>query len=214
MNSRFESIRLYSWATPNGYKPLILLEELGYDYDLEWVPINGAQFAPSFIKISPNSKIPAMVVQEVGQEPFSMFDSIVILQYLATAEFLPEKTDLRFKCLSWLMFQSAHVGPMAGQLYHFLNAKPAVPYAVKRYQDEVLRLFKVLESQLEQTEYVAGDYSIADIALYPWVSSVNQYKAELAGAEGEVEQPNIARWQTSIANRPAVKKAYQQTPES
>lgn len=206
MNSRFENIELYTWTTPNGYKPVILLEELGYDYDLKLTPLDGAQFAPKFVKINPNSKIPAMVVQEVGQEPFSMFDSAVIAQYLATAEFLPTQPALRVKCLSWLMFLSAHLGPMAGQLGHFMGVNPPVPYATNRYYTEVLRLMDVLEGQLGHAEYVAGAYSIADIALYPWVRSINQEKAKLDSEQKEL--PNIARWETAVANRPAVQTAY------
>jgi GST-like protein len=167
-------IDLYYWPTPNGHKITIFLEETGLEYKV--VPINirkGEQFAPEFLKISPNNRMPAIVDSDgPGGKPFSLFESGAILLYLAekTGKLMPSETRARYRVVEWLMFQMANVGPMLGQAGHFRNAAPEkIPYAIERYTNESRRLFNVLDKRLAEASYVAGDYSIADIATYPWV---------------------------------------------
>jgi GSH-dependent disulfide-bond oxidoreductase len=202
-------IDLYTWTTPNGRKPAIMLEECGLEYSVHPINIrNGDQFKPEFVKICPNSKIPAIVDHDAG---VSMFESGAILVHLAekTGKFLPAKDPGRGKVLEWLFWQMAHVGPMFGQVNHFVNAAPEkIPYAINRYLTESARLIKVLDDQLGRTEYVAGDYSIADIVMYPWVSvGFDLIKAGKADVVGE--GANLARWIKAVGARPAVKKGME-----
>lgn len=202
-------IDLYTWTTPNGRKVSVMLEECGLEYSVHPVNIGkGEQFKPEFVKICPNSKIPAIVDRESG---LSMFESGAILVHLAekTGKLLPSKDPARAKVLEWLFWQMAHVGPMFGQVNHFANQAPEkIPYAINRYLTESARLIKVLDDQLGRTEYVAGDYSIADIANYPWISvGFNVIKAGKADVVGE--GANVARWLAAIGARPAVKKGME-----
>jgi len=202
-------IDLYTWTTPNGRKVSVMLEECGLEYSVHPVNIReGDQFKPEFVKICPNSKIPAIVDRDSG---LSMFESGAILVYLAekTGKFLPAKQPGRGKVLEWLFWQMANIGPMFGQAGHFSNAAPEkIPYAINRYLTESARLIKVLDDHLGHTEYVAGDYSIADIANYPWVSvGFDLIKAAKADVVGE--GANVARWIKAIGARAAVKKGME-----
>ena len=202
-------IDLYTWTTPNGRKVSVMLEECGLEYSVHPVNIrDGDQFKPEYVKICPNSKIPAIVDRDSG---LSMFESGAILVYLAekTGKFLPTKNPGRGKVLEWLFWQMANIGPMFGQAGHFSNAAPEkIPYAINRYLTESARLIKVLDDHLGHTEYVAGDYSIADIANYPWVSvGFDLIKAAKADVVGE--GANVARWIKAIGARAAVKKGME-----
>lgn len=199
-------IDLYFWTTPNGYKPLIFLEEAGLAYSLKPVNISkGEQFGYEFLKISPNNRIPAIVDQDASylfEAPLSIFESGAILQYLAekTGQFLPAGGPARARVLQWLNWQMGGVGPMFGQYLHFVDYAPEdVPYAKERYTSEVKRLLGVLDKALGESDFVAGDYSIADMAIYPWVFRM------LERFEGF---PNVQRWADVITARPAVRRAY------
>ena len=199
-------IDLYTWTTPNGRKGSIMLEEVGLDYEVH--PINigeGEQFSPDFLAISPNNKIPAIVDRELD---VSIFESGAILVYLAekTGQLLPTEVVPRAKVLEWLMFQMSGIGPMLGQVGHFMQSAPEqIPYAIDRFASESARLMKVLDDQLGREAYAAGDYSIADIALYPWVSvgfaPLRQMQADVLG-----EGANIERWLASVGERAAVQR--------
>ena len=197
-------IDLYTWTTPNGRKVSVMLEECGLPYTVHPVNIReNAQFAPAFMQISPNSKIPAIVDRETG---VSVFESGAILIYLAekSGKFLPTQQPARAKTLEWLMWQMAGVGPMLGQASHFANVAPEkIPYAIERFLGESARLLKVLDDQLGRTAFVAGDYSIADMALYPWVQAgfglIKGAKPDVVG-----EGAHITRWLDAIGARPAV----------
>lgn len=201
-------IDLYYWTTPNGHKVSIFLEEAGLDYRVIPVHIGkGEQFEPEFLKIAPNNRIPAIVDQAPADagEPITLFESGAILEYLADKSglFLPRETRARFQVLQWLYWQMAGVGPMAGQNHHFVRYAPEpIPYAIERYVKETARLYGVLDRQLAQHEYVAGDYSIADMAIYPWATlwQAQQQKIE--------NFPHMAAWLERIAARPAVQRAY------
>ncbi len=194
-------IDLYTFTTPNGRKPAILLEEVGLPYDLHRVDIRqGEQFSPEFIALNPNSKIPVIVDREAG---ITVFESGAILIYLAekSGQFLPQATAPRLAVLQWLMFQMGSVGPMFGQLSHFRRAAPEpLPYAIQRYETETLRLFGVMDRQLAQQEFLAGDYSIADIATYPWVAVYEHLGVTLA------PHPHLERWVETLKARPAVQR--------
>jgi len=202
-------IDLYTWTTPNGRKPAIMLEECGLEYSVH--PINireKEQFKPEFVKICPNSKIPAIVDHDAD---VSIFESGAILLHLAekTGKFLPSKDPGRAKVLEWLFWQMANVGPMFGQAGHFVNAAPEkIPYAIDRYANESARLIKVLDDQLANTEYMAGAYSIADIATYPWLvagfPAIKAVKPDVVG-----EAANVTRWLAAVGERPAVKKGME-----
>ncbi|HVA83282.1 MAG TPA: glutathione S-transferase N-terminal domain-containing protein [Candidatus Binataceae bacterium] len=199
-------IDLYYWPTPNGHKVTIFLEETGLEYKI--VPVNirkGEQFAPEFLKISPNNRMPAIVDTDgPGGKPFSLFESGAILLYLAekTGQLMPSEMRARYRVVEWLMFQMANVGPMLGQAGHFRNAAPEkIPYAIERYTNESRRLFNVLDQRLAENPYVAGDYSIADIATYPWVVAALKAQPEQLDT-----RPNLKRWIDAIAARPAVQK--------
>jgi GST-like protein len=200
-------IDLYYWTTPNGHKITIFLEETGLPYNLKPVNIGkGEQFAPAFLAISPNNRIPAIVDHEPpdGGAPLPMFESGAILLYLAgkTGVFYP--TDLRGRCdvAQWLFWQMGNLGPMAGQAHHFrLYAPEQLPYAIDRYTRECGRLYRVLDRRLADREFIGGEYSIADIASYPWIRPERQ-------GQDMSEFPNLARWHAAIKSRPAVERAY------
>ncbi len=202
-------IELYSSATPNGQKIHIMLEETGLAYRIHWVDIaKGEQFDPAFLKISPNNKIPAIVDRAgPGGAPISVFESGAILLYLAekTGRFLPTEPRARTAVYEWLMFQMGGVGPMLGQAHHFrAYARERIPYAIERYTNEAARLYRVLDRRLGEQEYLAGEYSIADMAVFPWI--------RLHGRQGQdlAEHGNLARWFDTIAARPAVAKDMEQ----
>jgi GST-like protein len=200
-------IDVYSWATPNGHKVHIMLEETGLAYNVHGVNIGaGDQFKPEFLAISPNNKIPAIVDSEgpkgAGGQPFALFESGAILIYLAekTGKFLPTDPAARYSTLQWLMFQMGGLGPMLGQTHHFRNYAPEqIEYAVNRYTNETKRLYGVMDTQLGKTKYLAGnDYTIADIAAFPWTRSWQNQGLELDAFS------NVKRWHEEIAARPAV----------
>lgn len=198
-------IDLYTWGTPNGKKVSIMLEECALPYAMHKINISkDDQFAPDYLKINPNGKIPSIVDSEgPGGKSISMMESGAILIYLAekTGRFLSADPAGRCKALEWLMFQMGGVGPMFGQTHHFLRAaKEQVPYAIARYTKEKDRLYGVLNTRLGEVEYLAGDYSIADIATYPWVSRFEWHNTKLA------DFPNVDRWFKAIGARPAVQK--------
>jgi GSH-dependent disulfide-bond oxidoreductase len=199
-------IDLYYWPTPNGHKVTIFLEETGLEY--RTVPVNirkGEQFAPEFLKISPNNRMPAIMDTDgPGGKPFSLFESGAILLYLAekTGKLMPSETRARYRVIEWLMFQMANIGPMLGQAGHFRNAAPEkIPYAIERYTNESRRLFNVLDRRLAEVAFVAGDYSIADIATYPWIVAALKAQPEQLDT-----RPNLKRWIGALAARPAVQK--------
>jgi len=202
------TIDLYAWTTPNGYKISIMLEEVGLPY--REIPIDigaGDQFVPEFLEISPNNKIPAIVDPDgPGGSPISLFESGAILIYLAekTGRFYGTNDRERYDVLQWLMFQMAGFGPMLGQAHHFrVYAPETIPYAVDRYTREANRLYGVMDRQLGKVEYLAGDYSIADMATFPWARSYERQGVDLA------EYPNVRRWFDAINARPAVQKGLE-----
>ena len=197
-------IDLYTWTTPNGRKASIMLEELGLAYTVHPVDIGkGEQFTPAFVKVSPNSRIPAIVDRD---NDFSLFESGAILLYLAekTGKFMPKELKARYRVVEWLMWQMGGIGPMLGQVHHFVKYHPGkAPYAEERYTKEAHRLYGVLDKLLVNHEYMAGDYSIADVATWPWISRFEWQQIDLS------KYPNVKRWYVAIANRPAVQKGYQ-----
>jgi GST-like protein len=203
-------IDLYYWTTPNGHKVSLFLEEAGLPYKVH--PINigqGDQFKPDFLKIAPNNRIPAIVDQNPtdGGEPISLFESGAILLYLAekTGQFIPQDLRGRQEALQWLFWQMGGLGPMAGQNHHFSQFAPEkIPYAIKRYVDETARLYGVLDRRLADRAFVAGeDYSIADMAIYPWIVSHKWQSQRLE------DFPHVLRWFNSIKERPATVRAYE-----
>ena len=202
-------IDVYSWATPNGHKIHIMLEECGLPYRVHAVNIGaGEQFAPEFLAISPNHKIPAIVDAE-GPDgaPISLFESGAILLYLAgkTGKFLPVSTRAKYEVLQWLMFQMGGVGPMLGQAHHFrLYAPEKIAYAIERYTNEARRLYGVMDRRIAKSRYIGGpEYSIADIAIFPWLRSWKNQGIDW------VEFPNLKGWFDEIAARPAVLRAVE-----
>ncbi len=200
-------IELYSTPTPNGQKVMIMLEETG----LAWKHIDvniriGDQFSPGYLKLSPNNKIPAIVDTEGPGGRYTMMESGAILVYLAekTGRFLPADPRRRYDTLQWLIFQMAHVGPMFGQANHFNNySKENIQYAKDRYNNESVRLYRVLDNRLRDNPWLAGDeYTIADIATYPWTKSHKDRGVDKAG------YPNFMRWYEAMEARPAVQKGY------
>lgn len=205
------SFEVYYWPTPNGWKIPIALEEMGLDYDIHWIDIGkGDQFSPAFLEISPNNKMPVLVdANGPDGKAISIFESGAILQYLArkTGQLYGKSERDRIEVDQWLMWQVAGLGPMAGQAHHFLKYAPGLtppqvlPYAQDRYKTEVARLYRVLDTKLGSSRYVAGDfYSIADIAIWGWAQ----------GWEGQSQtlddKPNLKRWLDEVSARPAVKK--------
>ncbi|RMX20904.1 glutathione S-transferase [Legionella jordanis] len=197
---------LYSFKTPNGIKPTIMLEEIKSAYEIKLVNIfEGEQFKPEFLAISPNNKIPALYDEEAD---FHLFESVAILQYLAEKhqQFLPIKRKEKFTVLQWCFFQAAHIGPMFGQYGHFHRYAPEpVPYARKRYADEVQRLMGIMDKQLTKHKHIAlEDYSIADMAIWPWLYCYEQfYQSPLDGKQF----PNLIKWYQTLAERPAIQAA-------
>jgi len=202
-------IQVYSWATPNGHKVHVMLEECGLAYRA--IPVNigaGDQFKPEFLKISPNNKIPAIVDPDGPDgEPISVFESGAILIYLAakTGRFLPADLRGKYRALEWLMFQMGSVGPMLGQAHHFrLYAPEKLPYAIDRYSNEAKRLYGVIDKRLGQSRYIAADeYTIADIAIFPWLRSWKNQGIELD------DYPTLKAWFDGIAARPAVQRGVE-----
>ncbi|MGZ5837432.1 MAG: glutathione S-transferase family protein [Xanthobacteraceae bacterium] len=196
-------IELYTWTTPNGRKASIMLEEIGLPYNVHSIDISkDEQFKPEFLKISPNNRIPAIVDTETG---ISLMESGALMIYLAdkTGKLLPKEGAARYKVIEWLMWQMGGIGPMLGQVHHFVKYnKGKAPYAEERYSKEAHRLYGVLDMQLASREFVADTYSIADIAIWPWISRFEWQEIDLN------EYPNVKRWYVTIANRPAVKKGY------
>jgi GST-like protein len=210
-------IDLYFWTTPNGYKPLLLLEEAGLAYRL--IPVNihrGEQFDDAFSRVSPNQRIPAIVDNEplsgpwaayqVGEtQPISIFESGAILLYLAekTGRFYPADNTGRAEVLQWLFWQMGGLGPMLGQNYHFARSpNEKIPYAIDRYVNETKRLFTVLNEHLKDREYIAGEYSIADMACYPWIIEYPHLSVDIDC------YPHVKAWEELIKSRPATQRAY------
>jgi len=202
-------IEFHYWPTPNGKKVAIMLEECGLDYALRPVDIlNGEQFEPDFLAISPNNKIPAIVDRERADRDgpegrFALFESGAILQYLAerSGRFLPRETGARYRVLAWLNFQVASLGPMLGQCGHFLGYAPErIPYAIERYRNEALRLYGVLDRRLAEREWLAGDYSIADMAVYPWIEVRWLHEIDID------EFPHVRRWFERAGEREALRR--------
>ena len=198
-------IDLYTWSTPNGRKVSIMLEEVSLAYKVHAINIGkDDQFKPEYIAINPNSKIPSIVDPEGPDgKPVSLMESGAILVYLSdkTGKLTPQSKHGRYEALQWLMFQMGGVGPMFGQVHHFLRAaKEPVPYAIERYTKETRRLYGVLDARLKDREYLAGEYSIADIATYPWVARYEWHKTRLD------DFPNVKRWFDAISGRPAVER--------
>jgi GST-like protein len=200
-------IDVYSWATPNGHKIHIMLEETGLEYTAHAINIGaGDQFTPEFLAISPNNKIPAIVDTDgpkgVDGKPFALFESGAILIYLAekTGKFLPTDPAARYETLQWLMFQMGSIGPMLGQTHHFRGYAPEpIEYAINRYTNETKRLYGVMDTKLGKTRYLAGnDYTIADIATFPWTRSWQNQGLQID------DFPNVKRWHEEIAARAAV----------
>jgi GST-like protein len=201
-------IEVYTWPTPNGHKVHIMLEECGLPYAVHAIDIgNGDQFEPEFLAISPNNRIPAIVDPD-GPDggPISLFESGAILLYLAgkTGKFLPAAVRAKYETAQWLMWQMGGFGPMLGQTHHFrIYAPEKIGYAIDRYTREAARLYGVLDRQLEGKEYVVGDYSIADMAIFPWTRSRKNQGVDMS------EFPNVERWIDRLQERPAVQRALQ-----
>ncbi len=207
MTKQTNSIDLYYWPTPNGWKITIFLEELGIPYNLKLVNIGaGDQFEPEFLAISPNNKMPAIVDPEgPGGEPISVFESGAILLYLARkfGQFLPKDERGLVEVEQWLMWQMGGFGPMLGQNHHFATYAPEkIDYAIRRYRDETHRLYGVLNKELDGKDFVAGDYSIADMAIVGWARSHERQGIDLD------EFPNVKRWFETLIARPAVSRAF------
>jgi GSH-dependent disulfide-bond oxidoreductase len=200
-------IQLYTWGTPNGKKVSIMLEEIAMPYEVH--PINlgqGDQLKPEYLAINPNNKIPSIIDTDgPGGKPLTLFESGAILMYLAekSGKLWPSDMRPRYAVIQWLMFQMGGIGPMFGQANYFFRLEEKVPYAIERYHKEALRLYAVLEKALGQNEYLAREYSIADIATYPWVwrHDIHQVKLE--------DFPNVKRWYDKISERPEVKRGME-----
>lgn len=201
-------IDLYTWPTPNGHKVHIMLEECELPYNVIAIDIGaGDQFEPSFLEISPNNKMPAMVDQDgPGGKPISIFESGAILQYLAekTGKFMSSEARKRVEVLEWLMFQMGGIGPMLGQAHHFLQYAPEkIEYAMRRYANEANRLYDVCDRRLRDHDYLAGEYSIADMAVFPWLRSADKQGVNID------DYKNVKRWFDTINARPAVERALE-----
>ncbi len=198
-------IDLYTWPTPNGHKVHIFLEETDLEYNV--IPVNiltGDQFDPEFLKISPNNKMPAMVDRDGPDgKPYAVFESGAMLLYLAekTGRFMPTGMADRYTVIQWLMFQMGGIGPMLGQAHHFrLYAPEKIEYAFNRYTNEASRLYRVVDTRLADAEYLAGDYSIADMATYPWLRYHENQGQKLE------DYPHLKRWYDALSERPAVQR--------
>jgi GSH-dependent disulfide-bond oxidoreductase len=200
-------IQLYTWATPNGKKASIMLEEIGMPYEVH--PINigqGDQFKPEYLAINPNNKIPSIIDPDgPGGKSFTLFESGAILMYLAekSGKLWPADMRQRYTVIQWLMFQMGGVGPMFGQANYFYRLEEKIPFAIERFHKEALRLYAVLEKALGKSEFLAGEYSIADIATYPWVWRHEMHHVKLE------DFPKVKRWYDNISNRPAVKRGME-----
>lgn len=202
-------IDFYYWTTPNGHKVTLFLEETGVDYNIKPINISkGEQFAPAFLKIAPNNRIPAILdhAPTGGGEPIGIFESGAILLYMAdkTKKFIPQDLRGRNECLQWLFWQMGGLGPMAGQNHHFVQYAPEqLPYAIDRYVKETSRLYSVLNKHLSDgREYICGDYSIADMASYPWVVPHERQRQDMS------QFPHLLSWFERVGNRPSTQKAY------
>ena len=197
-------IQLYTWGTPNGKKVSIMLEEIALPYEVHAINLGqGDQFKPEYLAINPNNKIPSIIDTDgPGGKPLTLFESGAILMYLAekTGKLWPADLRQRYLVIQWLMFQMGGVGPMFGQANYFFRLEEKVPYAIERYHKEALRLYAVLEKALGQNEYLAGKYSIADVATYPWVWRHEMHHVKLE------EFSHVKAWYDKISERPAVKR--------
>jgi GST-like protein len=197
-------IQLYTWGTPNGKKVSIMVEEVGIPYEVHAINLQkGDQHKPDYLAINPNNKIPAIIDTEGPDgKLLTLFESGAILMYLAekTGKLWPKELRKRYEVIQWLMFQMGGVGPMFGQANYFFRAQEKVPQAIERFHKEALRLYSVLDKQLGQQEFLAGDYSIADIATYPWVWRHEMHQVKLE------QFSNVKRWYDAIAARPAVQR--------
>lgn len=202
-------IKLYYWPTPNGNKITMMLEECGLEYAICPIDITaGDQFQPEFLKLSPNNRMPAIVDQDPidGGEPIELFESGAILLYLAekTGQFYPNGLRDRYNVMKWLMWQMGGLGPMAGQCHHFNRFAPEqIPYAIDRYKNETNRLYGVLNGALEKRDFISTSYSVADIAMYPWIARYEWQGIDLN------HYPNLKRWFECIQSRPETKRAYE-----
>ncbi|MGI9304313.1 MAG: glutathione binding-like protein [Gammaproteobacteria bacterium] len=201
-------IDLYYWTTPNGHKITMFLEEASVEYNIVPVDIGkGEQFEPGFLAISPNNRMPAIVDRDPADsgEPVSVFESGAILLYLAEkyGKFIPADLRGRVEVLQWLAWQVANLGPMGGQNHHFVTYAPEkIQYAMDRYVNEVSRLYQVMDTRLADREYIAGEYSIADMASYPWIVPHERQRQTIS------DFPNLQRWFETVASRPATIRAY------
>jgi GST-like protein len=197
-------IQLYTWGTPNGKKVSIMLEEIGLPYEVHAINIGqGDQYKPEYLKINPNNKIPSIIDPDGPDgKPFTLFESGAILMYLAekSGKLWPADLRQRYTVIQWLMFQMGGVGPMFGQANYFYRLEEKVPFAIERFHKEALRLYGVLEKALGEREYLAGEYSLADIATYPWVWRHEMHHVKLE------EFPHVKRWYDAISDRPAVQR--------
>ncbi len=200
-------IDIYFWPTPNGYKITVMCEEVGLKYNI--IPVNigaGDQFKPEFLKISPNNRMPAIIDPDGPDgKPIAIFESGAILMYLAekTGKLMPTDTRGKYDVIQWLMFQMASVGPMLGQAHHFrVYAPEKLEYAINRYTNEAKRIYNVIDKQLSQSPYIAGDYSIADIAIYPWLVPHNMQGQNLD------DFPHLKKWYEGMRARPAVQAGF------
>ena len=198
-------IDLYTWTTPNGRKVSVMLEEMGLPYEVH--PVNlqkDEQLKPEFLALNPNNKIPAIVDRDgPGGKPYTLFESGAILMYLAekTGKLMPRETRARYEVIQWLMFQMGGVGPLFGQAHNFFRYDPQQnSYGVERFNKEVARLYRVMNHRLGETEFLAGGYSIADIATYPWVARYEMHRTKLE------DFPNVKRWFDAISARPALQR--------
>jgi len=201
-------IDLYTWTTPNGRKISIMLEEIGLPFEVHPVNLSkDEQFKPEFLALSPTNKIPAIVDRDgPGKKPYSLFESGAILMYLAekTGKLMPKEVSPRYEVVEWLMFQMGGVGPMFGQAHYFLRHSPEnEPFGRVRFQKEVARLYGVMNKRLGESQFFAGDYSIADIAVYPWVSRYEMHRTKLEGFL------NVKRWYDAVGARPAVQRGME-----
>jgi GST-like protein len=208
-------IEVWTWPTPNGHKVHIALEELGLPYKV--IPIDigkGDQFKPEFLAITPNHRIPAIVDPDGPDgKPFTLFESAAIMLYLSEkcgGALIPKDPVGKYRCLEWMMFQMGGVGPMFGQYNHFASYAPEkIPYAIKRYTNEVTRLHRVLDKRLSEAEWLAGtEYSMADIIMFPWIRNPDRRGIDLSA------YPNVKRWHDAVAARPAVQRGVQVLAEN
>ena len=198
-------IDLYTWATPNGRKISVMLEEVGLSYEVHPVNLSqGDQFKPEFLALNPNNKIPAIVDRDGPDgKPYALFESGAILMYLVekAGKLMPRATGARYEVIQWLMFQMGGVGPMFGQAHYFIRSSPEnESFGVERFLKEVTRLYGVMNKRLGESQFLAGDYSIADIATYPWVARYEMHRTKLE------DFPNVKRWFDAISARPAVQR--------